>query len=80
MAENRLTYLKRNAENTLNLYKKNLNNPQIKELEKTKKIINKKPQLLGGRLRLWINETRFVMDNNLEKLTKPEFISLLMCV
>ncbi len=80
MAENCLTHLKRNTQNHLNLYKKKLNKLQVSELEKTKRIINKKPRLLDGRLRLWNNETRFAMNNNLEKLAKPEFINLLACV
>ncbi len=76
-AENRLTYLKRKHQNALNLYRKKLNQLQKEELEKTKEIIKKKPKLLDGRLRLWNNETRFLKDNNLDKLTKPEFMELL---
>ena len=76
-AENRLTYLKRKHQNTLNLYRKRFNQVQKEELEKTKKIIKNKPKLLDGRLRLWNNEIRFLMGNNLDKLTKSEFIELL---
>lgn len=73
IAENRLTYLKRKRENHLNLYKKNLNKDQKKELNITKEIIEKRPDLLNGRLRLWNNETR----GNLDKLSKSEYLSLL---
>ncbi len=76
-AENRLTYLKRNAKNSLNLYLKKLNKLQISELQKTKRLINKNPRLLEGRLRLWNNELRFAMKSNLDKISKPEFINLM---
>ena len=78
IVENRLTYLKRKRKNDLKLYKKNLNKHQKKELETTKEIIKKRPELLNGRLRLWNNETRRDCPmGDFPIVTKSEFLSLL---
>ncbi len=76
-AKNRVNHLKRNHKKWVTLLKRNLNNLQKTELEKSKELLKTNPNLLNGRLNLWNNETRFKSKSESKRLTKSEFMELM---